>query len=408
MKLFSALLMPIMLLPLSAYGQKWNSYITMQSTIGYTTNSYLNPYISEWDRNISSSYWSVTPTGQLNWNSDRAALNFQGGMHFQPYLRNEQGWKGGFLYMKLRENIANNLAVGLQSGGSYYNSAFDRTMAWVQPTLQYTFSPLTRAQLRVGSSFRGYDGAGVTDASYHRYDLYGLQLETWPAYQWKLQADVFGNLNKLNNPSDGISTTLQSSFVFKNGVTWSAGVGLEHYQYDIVTQGSIVPGNISLNTAEDRMLKLSTGGSFPVYNNWSVRLSGSMLSWYSSSNDLTKTDFYLSAGVEFGFSPGLVRKKEVERTAWQQEDNEAILRLKYNGDGELYITGDFNNWSRPGKPLRKGKDHTYLIKLDLSSGAYEYKIVVKKAGQKSWLKLPDELAKVDDGFGGENGRIIIN
>jgi hypothetical protein len=45
--------------------------------------------------------------------------------------------------------------------------------------------------------------------------------------------------------------------------------------------------------------------------------------------------------------------------------------------------------------------------LALDDGVYEYKILKVKGGETEWLKLDDTTIMVRDGFGGMNGRMVI-
>jgi len=44
----------------------------------------------------------------------------------------------------------------------------------------------------------------------------------------------------------------------------------------------------------------------------------------------------------------------------------------------------------------------------LDSGAYEYKILLVEGDAEKWLELSEDTFTVNDGFGGENGLIIID
>jgi len=57
----------------------------------------------------------------------------------------------------------------------------------------------------------------------------------------------------------------------------------------------------------------------------------------------------------------------------------------FNPDArEVYLTGDFTNWSPTVIPMQKQSDGTWLAKIDLESGEYEYKYVV----DGNWLADP--------------------
>ena len=63
----------------------------------------------------------------------------------------------------------------------------------------------------------------------------------------------------------------------------------------------------------------------------------------------------------------------------------------YNPDAkQVYLAGEFNEWSTTSLPMRKEKDGTWWIVIKLSPGKYEYKFVVD--GQ--WVADPDNPVTV--------------
>ncbi|HHF52739.1 MAG TPA: hypothetical protein ENL43_00035, partial [candidate division WOR-3 bacterium] len=63
----------------------------------------------------------------------------------------------------------------------------------------------------------------------------------------------------------------------------------------------------------------------------------------------------------------------------------------YNPDAkQVYLAGEFNEWSTTSLPMRKEKDGTWWIVIKLPPGKYEYKFVVD--GQ--WVADPDNPVTV--------------
>ena len=46
------------------------------------------------------------------------------------------------------------------------------------------------------------------------------------------------------------------------------------------------------------------------------------------------------------------------------------------GAKEVFLAGDFNNWSSHALPLKKGRLGKWTIKLTLPKGEYEYKFII--------------------------------
>lgn len=95
---------------------------------------------------------------------------------------------------------------------------------------------------------------------------------------------------------------------------------------------------------------------------------------------------------------------------WRSVRGNAIeLNIRYNGDGELYLIGDFNDWREPGIALRRTGRNRYATELDLPPGGYEYKILlIGGQGERIWIDFSEETYTVPDGFGGENGVMFID
>jgi len=71
---------------------------------------------------------------------------------------------------------------------------------------------------------------------------------------------------------------------------------------------------------------------------------------------------------------------------------------------QVYIAGDFNNWSPDQNPLESDDEGNWSIKLDLITGKYEYKFVVD--GQ--WQPDPDNPRMAPDSYGGINSIVEID
>tara|TARA_B100000945_G_C20425670_1_gene620372 strand:- start:2218 stop:4854 length:2637 start_codon:yes stop_codon:yes gene_type:complete len=72
------------------------------------------------------------------------------------------------------------------------------------------------------------------------------------------------------------------------------------------------------------------------------------------------------------------------------------------GKHNVFIAGDFNNWSPNRNPLSE-KDGLYTVTLYLKRGKYSYKFVV----DGNWITDENAEDFIDDGFGGENSIIYI-
>jgi 1,4-alpha-glucan branching enzyme len=71
---------------------------------------------------------------------------------------------------------------------------------------------------------------------------------------------------------------------------------------------------------------------------------------------------------------------------------------------KVCIAGKFNDWNTRSMPMKKGKDGTWRIKLNLSPGKYEYKYFVDGA----WASDLSCSELVPNPFGTENCVISVH
>jgi 1,4-alpha-glucan branching enzyme len=70
---------------------------------------------------------------------------------------------------------------------------------------------------------------------------------------------------------------------------------------------------------------------------------------------------------------------------------------------EVYLAGDFNEWSPTATKMALGGDGVWRVKINLTPGKHEYKFVV----DGTWVEDPDNPDKVSDPYGGYNSVITV-
>jgi len=91
-----------------------------------------------------------------------------------------------------------------------------------------------------------------------------------------------------------------------------------------------------------------------------------------------------------------------------------IVQGKKNGDltfvyrpkaaaNVVYLVGTFNRWDPTRKRMLKGKDGSFLAKMSLRSGEYQYKFVVDGA----WVEDPDAQRQVTNEHGALNSVVTV-
>lgn len=394
--------------------QQWQTILSLDSRVGYSTNTYLNPFISEWDIAPESAFNVNSALGKTYWSKGKTSVSITGGLFYEPFFDAQtSGWKGGLGLMSINHRISNKLSIGMDGGSSYANGSFSRTLAWLQPKVTWFASPFTMLRIKAGSNFRHYENYADNLDGSERFDLYGVEFETWPSYRWQLTAGLYGSLNSLPSVQEGFNTGVTAGYHFNNGASLRLNAGLEQYQFETTTStgggppGGGPPGGpttiTEINTS--RIMRLGINGSVPVNEKFSVFASVEGLSSVFESG--TRTDMQVSGGIRFSFEPRIGTGKNSVTPEWTVNNESQEIRVQYSGEGQLYLVGTFNDWEKPGIPLIEQSDNTYVAKLSLSFGAFEYRILRVQGNSEEWLEFSNDTYTVSDGFDSENAMILI-
>jgi hypothetical protein len=193
----------------------------------------------------------------------------------------------------------------------------------------------------------------------------------------------------------GTGGSLRATYWPTNSVSVRGAVAVEWLQYETLRP----PG-----TTRDRLVR--TG----VEAEWTPRPSLTLFGRARAlrarlGEDGVNTDTYLTAGLRLqmeGVLSGSTDPPPQQHVCSPTEEGVQI-RVPYDGDGTVYVTGDFNAWAHPGIPLTQADDDTWEATLDLPSGRYAYRLRVKTDTETRWLALPSYAQTAKDPFGGTNG-----
>jgi hypothetical protein len=401
------------------YAQQLDTFITVDTRAGYSTNTLLNPFFGEWDRRTPSGYGLLSPAVTANYYHNKVSVDMSAGGMFEVFTSEQESLYGGYLSTNTRYRISHRFSAGLETGGNRVSTGFDRRMFWIQPVVSWSPSLFTRINARLGSSFRSYDLSDTEEENgsdeYSRFDLYGLELESWQGFRWLLRAGVYGDLS---SPTNNISFMGSAEYHVNNTLSLTAKAGIDQYKFRFEAQsgtGNTFPPIGGPSTGEDtilfedrdRIYRAGVRANYSVNRNISLHVNADQLYLNSSLSDESILDYQVSAGLRVAFSPSFTNRGKAS-AGWQLNGEQVItLRINYSGDGEVYLVGDFNDWHQPGIPLHKQGNRRYVARLSLDPGAYEYKILLLEGEDESWIEFTDETLTISDGFGGENGLIII-
>ncbi|MEX2436370.1 MAG: glycogen-binding domain-containing protein [Balneolaceae bacterium] len=407
----------LVFIPLKGYGQDWQAVFMLDSKSGYTSNTYLNPIIPDWDRTTDAGYVMISPLGQIGMSSGRFSSDVTAGFVYEPFFDNREAWSGGFALLGTRIRIADKLSMGLEGGASKFSSFVSRDLYWLQPVLQWSPSLFTQVRFKAGSTFRKLsDETTGENQDTERFDSYTVQFETWPTMKWQLRSSVFGNLS---DPTENLGIRLSADYRISRKFQLNFYGGIERYSYEVVTEnggggGGFPPvgggpgGGSTLADEADRLIRAGTGVSYQVNQNISLSLNSDLLNYYSSATEETSLDAHLSGGIRIALFPKIGNRGKADMEVRQNGRQTVILNLNHDGDGELFLTGEFNGWNKPGIPLSRQKRNTYVTRLSLDPGAYEYKILKVNGSEEEWIEFSDDTYTVPDGFGDRNGLMFID
>lgn len=397
-----------------------HSSVNTEIASGYVTNTYLDPMLSEWDRSHATGFGHVLSTANVGWAGSSTLLRGSGGGQVMPFMDERPVWRGGFVHLNALQRISPQWSVSAGVGGSRYASDYNRSMRWVQGGLARMITPFSQIRLRAGSSWRGYEGLEPeeeepVDEPLQRYDFYSVDLEYWPTFRWRLSAAFLGGLDQITSPQDGFSIRGGLHYHFSGGAGLSGQFGLEQFAHQYQTQNDGQPGPFGMpvtgtttQSLENRMIRGTLQLRYPVSRNIVINTRVSGMQWDGTGEQSTVHDIQVSAGIEISLSLPSRSRSTLSRFNWNKSGDSATLTVRYRDEGQLYLTGDFNEWERPGIPLTPQSNDRYRTRIEVSPGVYNYKLLIVRNGEEEWLELPEEADTADDGFGGENGRIIIN
>lgn len=402
----------------SLMSQNLETIFSVESRAGYSTNTYLHPFVNEWDSSDDGAFARVLPSAQLFWGSSGFTAEGSVGYLYESIFDSRNSWNGAFGSARLRYRFTESLSAGVEASGSRMSSAFTKQNFSVLPDVTWSPSLFTRIQAKAGSSFRKYSGLageGAGDFS-DRFELVGLEIEHWPTLRWKIQGSGYGlaGENLINNHS--LALSLSRLIRQKAGITLSASINRYTNNFAVSPEtgglplGPGQPGREDeMIEQTDRLLRSGITVSFPIAGN--VTGSGTVgHHTFWAGNGESRSDIATTVGIRYSVSRSNLFNRRHNRLEpeWEKRTNDAVVvSVNFSGNGDLFLTGEFNDWERPGVALSRQNQKRLAATVELEPGIYEYKVILIRDGEESWVELSDDTMTVSDGFGGTNGLIFI-
>lgn len=402
----------------SLVGQDIETAFSLESRAGYSTNTLLHPFINEWDTSAEGAFARVKPSVFLQVNTSSVSLDMGGSMIFESIFDSRDSWKGAFGSVEFRYRLPENISVGMQASRSFFRSVYEKKSALILPDISWTPNLSTRVRVKVGSLFSNYVGLTEIEGGNFssRTDLYGLEIEYWPTFKWQIGGTVYGMFGQ--DPAENHSVSITTSRAIGSKTRISLSLSGNRFTNSVyvnpelngVSSGTVNSGvnNTDTMIVSDRSLRTGLDISRSIFDHFAGFATVSHHTFWSGNGGY-RSDIAVHGGLRFTFSGDeFLRKREVGvAPSWNRKNNAVIVEVTHEGGGTLYLTGDFNDWMKPGIALSSRGDKQYAAELDLEAGVYEYKVLLVENEEMKWVDISEESMTVSDGFGGTNGLIFI-
>ncbi|MGM0506520.1 MAG: hypothetical protein ACQER4_04970 [Bacteroidota bacterium] len=390
-------------------GQSLSAWLTLDARTGVSSNSYLVPFYGEWNRSQTTGYGLLLPALSVLYERDRFSADASLGGMFEPVSGDAATLYGGYSQWNARYRLASDWRVGLESGLQTVTTGYSRDGWWFLPHVRWRPGPFTQVKLKAGSSGRRFRNLETSGNTSSRFDLYGVDMEHAFGYRWQLRGGLYGDLD---DPSGTVSLYASADHRATDRLSVGVRAGVDQYRYDwFAPDGGAPTGWVELQET-DRLWRSGLQGRFRVSDRVSLTAGADYLLLSSATSETLVHDLHVTGGVRVTLRPDAWFRRDGEPEVALRESNErrggVQFTIPYDGEGVLYLTGEFNDWADPGVPLVKTGKNRYAADVTLEPGGYEYKIVlIDGSGEKSWMNFTEETYTVPDGFGGENGLLFI-
>lgn len=384
MKASGLLMLMAILIPKQIHGQDLVGTLSFASEAGYLTNTYLHPVLPLWIE-TDAPFVGIEPAARLEWIGNRTYAGLEGRLRLIERMNPADLWSLTTVQGRVDRRLVRTVAAGLDGSVSRIRMESNQWLAWGGPYVRARPARPLGVTLRLGTSYRYYDAAVEAEPG-EQTTIFGvLQIDLTTS----ALLDVGAHLYTSRPASGGASATgggISAVYSVSPQVAMSGEMGTEHFG----SNATMWRGAAAAHWIPNESVS------------WSARFG---MQQFAEGND-TAPDVF--AGI--GFTYRLRQRRDMSPPSpieWSQRDELVELRYTYEGEGRLYLVGDFNNWSVGSTGLEEVSDGIYAARLALAPGRYEYKIVVVEGGTPRWLPLPDNVLTTDDDFGGTNGILLV-
>lgn len=410
-----------------AAGQQMTGVLSMTGTAGYQTNPYLDPMLGEWDPDVAPEFVAFDPAIALRYSTSSVQIDLAGQARVAPRRLASaavplvRGSAGG------RYALASAWAVGLHGGASRYRLQAARDTWWSFPMVAW--QPTARTTFTVRGGWAGRRTAlEFGDTSQQTSAIGMLGADTWLADRWQGQANAYVSTSRAATGATtygGTGVTASLTYWWTHRLALRGHATIERIQYDVTQTEEAEeggggpplpiggpPGSGMETTTTTRADRIGRGGAEV---RWTARPGLTLFARAQGlvadlqQTETISTDVHVGAGLRWSLGRTWGERNPTSAPAglWHNTDDGLRFHVRYEGEGQLYVTGTFNDWANPGYPLRPVGSDRHAATLPLPPGRYEYRIRIVEDGSTRWLSFPEDTRTVPDGFGGVNGICVV-
>ena len=383
----------------AAQGQVVQTMLSLTGEGGYLTNTYLAPGFPVWEQTARAPFVSVRPRAGLTWSSSQQRLSVFGSGQYTFFPDRGTRWWVGRGYGRYAYALSERWTTGLFGAATRSETSFGQWLFWGAPFVRWQATPSVHLRVQAGATAQRYDsaeeqaGTRAETASPFASVEVGLRRE-----RWTLTGNIYYS-RTLEAETDGLGVALHAGRQLSPAVHLGVRAGMDQYAFASTAGGTPARSDQLLRTALTAEWTLSE----------TLALSGRLgVQRYQTDADLADpNDLYASLGLTYRWNRSTTTSEAPEPLWVQEEEGRVRVQIPYDGEGQLYLVGDFNDWRQRETPLHPSGDGRYTTQLVLAPGTYQYRVQVVEDGSARWLSLPEHALTVEDGFGSENGVISV-
>jgi hypothetical protein len=382
------------LLPPAAAAQQWTGTAALSVTGGHQTNTYLDPVLRSWDLLSDPSFAAVTPQVGFVRDARQTRLRLAARTRVYPRRPNVPQFAQG--YAQFQYTVSPAWTVGGTGGGTRHRFESARNSGWLLPSVQWAPTSQSTLTLRGGLTTRLRAPTRSTSTR-QTSGLLSVHGGTWLTDRLHASGRLYWSSGRTRTSDlqfGGTGISVQGTYWLTSQWSLQAEAAAEQLRYETAPSSS----------AHDRL------GRVGIKAQWRVHPAATLFAQTRASagrlarTDAMDTDVHVSVRLQTQrvLSGGPPPAPSPQRVCTSTDDG-ARLRIAYEGAGTPHITGDFNGWTLPGRPLTSSSGDTWTTTLSVPSGQYAYRIRIVDGDQRRWLDLPSYAQTASDAFGGTNG-----